>query len=40
MKHLNADNDYNSDSSEVLWRPDSNRVTNSKLMHYMTWLKS
>mgnify|MGYP001332786071 CR=1 FL=1 len=40
MKHLNADNDYNPDSSEVLWRPDSNRVTNSKLMHYMTWLKS
>ena len=40
MKHLNADNDYNSDSSEVLWRPDSNRVTNSKLIHYMTWLKS
>ena len=40
MKHLNADNDYNPDSSEVLWRPDSNRVTNSKLMHYMTWLRS
>ena len=40
MKHLNADNDYNPDSSEILWRPDSNRVTNSKLMHYMTWLKS
>ena len=40
MKHPNADNDYNRDSSDVLWSPDSNRVTNSKLIHYMTWLKS
>jgi acetoacetyl-CoA synthetase len=40
MKHPNADNDYNHDSSDVLWSPDSNRVTNSKLIHYMTWLKS
>ena len=40
MKHPNADNDYNRDSSDVLWIPDSNRVTNSKLIHYMTWLKS
>ena len=40
MKHLNADNDYNRDSSDVLWSPDSKRVTNSKLIHYMTWLKS
>ena len=40
MKHLNADNDYNHDSSDVLWSPDPKRVTNSKLIHYMTWLKS
>ena len=40
MKHLNTDNNYNRDSSDVLWSPDSKRVTNSKLIHYMTWLKS
>ena len=37
---INADNDYNHDSSDVLWSPDPKRVTNSKLIHYMTWLKS
>ncbi len=40
MKHLNTENDYNRDSSDVLWSPDSNRITNSKLVHYMSWLKS
>jgi acetoacetyl-CoA synthetase len=40
MKHLNTENDYNRDSSDVLWSPDSNRISNSKLIHYMSWLES
>ena len=40
MKHLNTENDYNRDSSDVLWCPDSNRINNSKLILYMSWLKS
>ena len=40
MKNLNANNDFSPDSSEVLWNPDSTRINDSKLMHYMSWLKS
>ena len=40
MKNLNTNNDFSPDSSEVLWNPDSTRINDSKLMHYMSWLKS
>ena len=40
MNHLNLQNDSNRDISKVLWCPDSNRIKNSKLVHYMSWLKS
>ena len=40
MKNLNTNNDFSPDSSEILWNPDSTRINDSKLMHYMSWLKS
>lgn len=40
MNHLNLQNDSNRDIHKVLWCPDSNRINNSKLVDYMSWLKS